>query len=321
MFKIRSPQPADYEKLKELFKDNSVLKPDFINKLVYSMQDFIPYNFRYLPSIHVAIEEKNILGYIILQSLSKPNNCWQINEVFVQDEVRNKGIGEELLRYVLSLYGGHGVEHFLAEIDSQNFPALSLFHECGFRRYTKVGFYEKEINVKEFSNVPLLDNDFIIQPQTNNDLTELEKLELSSIPPDLRPALGHSKEYFKNKKEALVLIDKKRNLIIGWTHVQKINNNCHCIELLVSPGWNHLYHQFLSVIVCDFIGAKGAYCNTPLQLTIKANDYITELCELLNKLGFVRTEVKELLVKTIWQKVKERKSKLANVGAPSIAPT
>lgn len=312
MFKIRSPQLNDFEKLE-------VLRITPLQEIVYQLQPLIPPNLRTLPSIHLAVEEKNILGYVILKCASKPNNCWQIEEVFVQDEIRNKGIGEELLRYVLSLYGSHGIEHFLAEVSSQNFPALSLFHECGFRRYAKVCFYEKEIeiNAEILHTTSLQENEFILRQQTKSDLAELEKLDLASIPADLRPALGRSKDYFKERKSSIVLIDKRRNLLIGWAEAQKTSNNNYLIELLLSPGWTHLYENFLNTIICDWITPE----TNKIQLTIKAVDYLTEFTDTLTKLGFLKSEVKELLVRTIWQKVKERKTKTAKIGLPYTAPT
>lgn len=319
MFKIRSPQLNDLLKLKDLIKGNSRLEVFYtksLNKFSCLAQPLIPHNLRYLPSIHIAVEENNILGFIILKSISKPNNCWQIDEVFVLDENRNKGIGEELVRYVLSVYGSHGVEHFFAEVDSQNFPALSLFHQCGFRRYAKVCLYKSEVDIEAIYKMPQLEKDFVIRPQLNYDLNEIEKLDLASIPPELRPALGRGKEYFKNKKNSIVLIDKSRNLIIGWAQLEKPSNNNSFIELLVSPGWTHLYEQFLNTIISLIATGKNK-----LTVTIKSIDYITELKETLIKSGYLQTEVKEFLVRTIWQKVKERKTKTAKFAVPRIAPT
>ena len=323
MFKIRTPNANDLKKLFELFRDNPAfeqINKTPANKFSCILQSLIPCSLRFLPSIHLAVDENNILGYAILRSVSKPNNSWQIDEIFVLDEIRNEGVGEELLRYVLSVYGGHGVEHFLAEISSQNTPALSLFHQCGFRRYAKVSFYQREIGtdiVGTLHEASLHGKDFILSRQTKNDLSELEKLEVSSIPPDLRPALGKSKEYFKEKKDSIVAIDKSRGLIIGWAHIQKQSEENYIIELLANPGWTHLYEQFLNTIICDYIPIQ----NNKLTLTVKAADYLTELAEVLKKSGFLPVEIKELLVRTIWQKIKERKAQTSKVGRPSIAPT
>ena len=308
MIKIRALLPYDFDKLETLHVTS-------LQKIVCSIQFLIPHNFRFFPSIHLAVEGKNILGFVILKCVSKPNNCWQIDEVFVTQEMRNKGVGEELVRYILSVYGGYGIEHFLAEVDSQNFPALSLFHQCGFRRYARHCFYEKEIG-EAIHELPLLDKDFILRQQIPNDLNEIEKLELSSIPSDLRPVLGRSKTSFSQSKNAKVLIDKTRNIIIGWADIQILSSN-HCfIELIASPGWTHLYEQFLNTSICDCTGFQ----NNTFKLTVKVVDYNTELTQILSKLGFLPTQIKELLVRTIWHKVKERKLQAARVGVPRAAP-
>ncbi|OGI13182.1 MAG: hypothetical protein A3I68_04755 [Candidatus Melainabacteria bacterium RIFCSPLOWO2_02_FULL_35_15] len=332
MFKIRSLQIDDFKRFKEIIPNKShvvAIHKLPLREFAYLIQNLIPHNLRSFPSIHIAVDENNILGYVILRSLSKPNNSWQIDEVFVPDEIRNEGVGEELLRYVLSVYGGHGVEHFLAEIDSQNTPALSLFHQCGFRRYAKVSFYEREIDTTTVETLHATTvetlhatslrhgKDFILRPQTNNDLTELEKLEISSIPPDLRPALGKSREYFRQKKDSIVVIDKSRGLIIGWGNIQKQSEENYIIELLANPGWTHLYEQFLNTIISDYIPIQ----TNKFTLTVKAIDYLTELTEVLKKAGFLPVEIKELLVRTVWQKIRERKAQTSKVGRPSIAPT
>ena len=319
MIKIRASVPSDFDKLEELLKDNplrKILHATTLQRIAHSIQFLIPHNFRFFPSIHIAVEGKNILGFVILRCVSRTNNSWQIEEIYVTDEMRNKGVGEELLRYVLSVYGGYGIEHFLAEVDSQNFPALSLFHECGFRRYARYCFNEKEI-ISNTLNCGLLEKDFILRQQLPGDITEIEKLELSSIPPDLRPALGRSKTYFSQRKNAKVLVDKTRNLIIGWADIQTISSDHSFIELLASPGWTHLYAQFLNTLICDCTGFQ----NNIFKLTVKVVDYNTELMQILSKSGFLSTEIKELLVRTIWQKVKERKLKSSRVGVPRAAPT
>ena len=55
------------------------------------------------------------------------------------------------------------------------------------------------MEIDSIKDSPKLTDDFIIRSQINNDINEIEKLELSSIPADLRPALGRSKSYFKSK--------------------------------------------------------------------------------------------------------------------------
>lgn len=320
MFKIRSLIISDFEKLKEIFKEKHYfekINSSIVNKIASLLQPLTPSSFRFLPSIHLAVEGKNILGFIVLTCLSKTNNCWQIDEVFVFDEVRNSGFGEELLRYVLSVYGSQGVEHFLAEIDPGNSPALSLFHACGFRRCAKVGFYEKEVSIEKLSESNSLENNFILRPQTKNDLTELEKIDLSSVPPDLRGALGRSKEYFKDKKNSYVLIDKSRNSIVGFFQILYNQNDNYYIELLLNPGWTHLYEQFINTIILDYLTIK----QNKLTLSIKAIDYLTDLTEVLTKLGYLRSEVKEILLRTIWQKIKEKKKKTAASPVPWAAPT
>lgn len=319
MFKIKTLRINDLKQIEGICNDKELISILRKNELLCILQPIIPYNLRTFPSAHLAIEEKNILGFILLKCSSKASNTWKIDNVFVQDNLRNEGVGEELLRYVLSVYGSYGVEHFLAEVESTNHAALSLFHRCGFRRYSKVYFYEKEIDPSKLEEtfVCLLDKEFSIRSQTYNDLTDLEKLELSSIPPDLRHAIGRSKDYFKERKNSHVLIEKNRHIIIGWFNIEKFSDEHYFIELLLSPGWTHLYTQLLSTMIFDLIANRSQ----KFKLTIKVNDYTRELTQILSDMRFSACEVRELLVRTIWQRVKGKKEKLAKVGFPYAAPT
>lgn len=319
MFKIRTLNPQDIEKLENSCDDTEALNKIKKNMFSCVLQSMIPYNLRFFPSIHFAVEEKEILGFVILQCLSKSNNAWQIEHVFVSDRYRNEGIGEELVRYVLSVYGGYGIENFIAKVDPKNSAAISLFQACGFRRFAKVFFYEKEIGTISESKINIIsfDKDFVIRPQTLNDLSELEKLALSSIPPDLRHILCRSKSYFKEKRNSFSLIHKSRNMLIGWFNIEEITQDYFSIELLMSPGWTHLYEQLLNTVIYDYIGNKS----DKVKIRVKAIDYITELAQVLNKLGFLASDVRELLVRTIWQRVREKQKKPAQIGLPSTAPT
>ena len=62
MFKIRSPRIDDFEKLKAVFKDNphiGVFHETPLQQLAIIFQNFIPYSLRSIPSIHLAVDEKN----------------------------------------------------------------------------------------------------------------------------------------------------------------------------------------------------------------------------------------------------------------------
>ena len=93
-----------------------------------------------------------------------------------------------------------------------------------------------------------------------------------------------------------------------------ISENKYLIELILSPGWTYLYEQFLNTLILDYLPEQTI-------ITVKAPDYINELTAFLKQTGYLTVETKEMLVKTVWQKVKERKTKLAKIGKPSIAPT
>lgn len=67
-----------------------------------------------------------------------------ISNVVIKEEYRNKGYGEQMLRYLMEQSRELGVENYTLEVRASNTAAISLykklgFLECGVRK----NFYEK----------------------------------------------------------------------------------------------------------------------------------------------------------------------------------
>ena len=98
MFKIRTIRPYDKSSLDRLLGENPELIDLGKDLFKSSAQFLLPHNFRFSPSYHLATDGSNVLGFVSLESASKANNSWHINQVFVDAHYRNEGIGEELLK-------------------------------------------------------------------------------------------------------------------------------------------------------------------------------------------------------------------------------
>ena len=105
----------------------------------WSVEDFEhQVNSPYSKLIGVFVENK-LVGFIntvcVVDEL-------EINNVAVLKEYRRNHLGEEMIRYVLSVYSD--VDRVLLEVRESNIPALKLYEKLGFVKYGKRKNYYKE---------------------------------------------------------------------------------------------------------------------------------------------------------------------------------
>lgn len=81
---------------------------------------------------YVGEQSGKIIGYcMVAKSFSTEfgKKCVWIEDIFVKEEFRGKGFGEELFRFVLSNYTDC---IFRLEAESENQKAIKLYEKCGF---------------------------------------------------------------------------------------------------------------------------------------------------------------------------------------------
>ncbi len=96
-----------------------------------------PENFRF-----VSLDENNITGFAALSPVSARHVYRGVAEVmiYVHEDHRGKGIGKELLSYLINKSEELGMWTLTAGIFPENIPSIELHKKLGFR---EVGYRER----------------------------------------------------------------------------------------------------------------------------------------------------------------------------------
>jgi ribosomal protein S18 acetylase RimI-like enzyme len=81
-----------------------------------------------------------VLGTILLRkrfSLAARGYHWKIHAVYVDPELRGRGLGVELVRFALGELAGWRVAEVSLKVDEDNEPAIRLYRKCGFEEKEK----------------------------------------------------------------------------------------------------------------------------------------------------------------------------------------
>lgn len=104
----------------EIYKQNNELKNEFINN---------PYT-----KVLVFVENDKIIGLIHINDIY---DRYEINNIYVLDEYRKKGIASQLMDSIIKLGKDNGIINITLEVKKDNISAIKL--------YKKYGFVEKAI--------------------------------------------------------------------------------------------------------------------------------------------------------------------------------
>ncbi|OEH92713.1 GNAT family N-acetyltransferase [Bacillus solimangrovi] len=94
--------------------------------------------------IYVAFDEDIAVGIAQLYpsfSSIKMRRTWVLNDLFVKESYRGQGIGEKLLRSVISFAKETNAKGILLETEDDNFGAQKLYKRIGFERETNYYYF------------------------------------------------------------------------------------------------------------------------------------------------------------------------------------
>jgi ribosomal protein S18 acetylase RimI-like enzyme len=297
-------------------------------------QHWVPCQFHVTPSVYVAREEGEVLGFISLHTINKSKSCWRIDNLVVHPEHRGRGIAHELLRYVFALFGGQGVSHFAAEIAGTNDGALSLFAGGGFCRSAQVTYYK--LNSEAVTEAEQQDTDVNYRMATQLHKQMLYQLHQDVLPPDLRLVLAQSSEDFAVKDSlAFTSVERNKNRLmrtrvwywIGEDPDRKVLTSAvkvtaqpgigYKLEFAVHPGWKHLTQDLVNFAV------QQLQTNMPqMPVWARVYDFHPDVHEAVKAKGFERMGDYFLLTREHWQRAKRPKraeaAALKKIGAPAM---
>lgn len=97
--------------------------------------------------IYVAEEDEKIVGFITGEILSKKEwytvQLGTINNLYVLDEYRHKGIGKQLMQTMMDSFKEKGIKTFELYAFSNNVDAIKFYEDIGFKKYNVQMLYQK----------------------------------------------------------------------------------------------------------------------------------------------------------------------------------
>lgn len=140
------------------FKDVMTIYAQGIDTGIATFETQIPnwstFDEKYIHECRIIAEvEDNVVGFAILAPVSKREVYKGVAEVsvYVDEDFHGQGIGENLLKQLISESEGEGFWTLQAGIFPENVASLKLHEKCGFRL---VGVKEKigQLNGKWYDN-------------------------------------------------------------------------------------------------------------------------------------------------------------------------
>lgn len=288
-------------------------------------QHWLPCNLHVGPSVYLAKDDGVVLGLISVDSLGKSNGCWRINQLVVHKSHRGRGIGQELLKYVLALFGGQGINHFISEIANENTAGLQLLHSCGFRKCSNSTYYQVPLDYQPPQQEDLLTKFRIAQPSDKEMLFDLHQ---SILPQDVRrifelvpddyyvPELNAdtfekmTRRLMRRKRWFWVADESERGVIPCAAKISAHSQGDFHIDIYVNQGWEHMCDDVVKFVLTTMkkSGMRGT-------IVFKVYDFQKNLIDCLEGLEFERIGGFTLMVREHWLRAKK---KMNTVSIPNL---
>jgi ribosomal protein S18 acetylase RimI-like enzyme len=90
--------------------------------------------------IHIISLEAEVIGYVALTfgfSLEFHGRTALLDELYVREAFRGRGVGREALRVVEEICRREGIDAIHLEVDRSNLMAQGLYHRAGYRDHDR----------------------------------------------------------------------------------------------------------------------------------------------------------------------------------------
>lgn len=294
--------PIEQQLLLSIFEET----PQSHNCIINFLHSFLPNGKKSITENFAAIEDKEVLSTISLKPQNRKNARWHINRLGFgkcSDETIAK-----LINYVVSKYGGEGVETFITFINDRKPELRELFiRGCNFRGGAHLNLWQGSCKNMHISNF----NAKLFSDYKKEYAPLISQLHNQMIFPQYRQSLSIAPQDFKNRfKDAVaskVLYCESSNSIEGYFLVFKRQDKLY-VELLLSEAYDKYYPEILKY--CSEYINDNAYI-----LVKKFHTSSKKLEETLESYNFVESASYAVLIKDYWAEIKQPKTSHIAVGA------
>jgi hypothetical protein len=219
------------------------------------------------------------------------------------------------------------------EVSDQNTAALSLLGSCGFRRCTRVNYYQVPIDFED-KQTPTDGDVFRLALPSDKpklfelyqDLMPLDKRRIFDFVPDdfhvaelkLESLDKLSKRLLRTRRWYWVKEQAERGVIPCAAQVTAHREGDYHLEFFVHPGWAHMAPEVVEFVLTFMkrAGMKG-------MVVTKVYDFQKEVREAVEAAGLERMGSFTLLAREHWQRAKKPKNAMLenvqlNLGRPAV---
>jgi ribosomal protein S18 acetylase RimI-like enzyme len=323
MIKIRALRPSELKQVLALLgryteqeSEYSVLqKMQQLYIPMHRLSQLLPLNLQFMPAIFVAVSRDKVLGLIWLSRDGEQPRRWKIDHLILDPETFSYDVGTQLVNYVINRYGGDGVQTFLAYVDQYYNTGLGLLKSCGFRRCCRVHYFTHQ-NPSSLKLEPIsLDG---IRESCNGDSAKLKVLYNNMLPPEARVSLEKGwRDFYRppfrvasEKMKGLffkrwVVEDVARDHLVAAVDITTGDYQDFYLNIMVSPGWEDSYRDVLTYALQQVLLITGG-----ARVHLECFEFCKRGIEVLERLGFHRDSIAEVLVKDYWIPIEDKGSRL-----------
>lgn len=281
---------------------------------------WFPNPCRDLFSVQVVEIEGQVQGMIQTSPFNRTRSTWRVDQVIVDPQGNNSGIGSQLLRFCFEAIWE--ARTWLLEVNVNDPSNLALYRQNGFQPLAQMTYWaiDSERLQALAGTQPDLPN---LLPISNADAQLLYQLDTASMPPLVRQVfdrhiLDFKSSFFRGLLEGIrqwlhetevisgYVFEPQRKAAIGYFQVQLSRNGeqPHIAQLTVHPAYTWLYPELMAQM------ARLAQEFPGQSLHLASADYQPEREAYLEEVGAKRIAHTLLMSRSVWHKLRESKSAL-----------
>lgn len=323
MIKIRALRPTELKQVLSLLSRYSDRESEYsvLQKMqqlyipLHRLSQLLPLNLQFLPAIFVAASNGKVLGLIWLSRDGRHSRRWKIDHLILDPDSFSYDVGTQLVNYVINRYGGDGVQTFLAYVDQYYDTGLGLLKSCGFRRCSRLHYFSHQ-NPTILKLQPIALEG--LRESNNSDCTKLAILYNDGLPVEARACLEKSaRDFYRplpqrcaEKIKGLffkrwVAQDMARDCLFAAIEISTINYQDFSLSVIINPGWAHAYQDVMTYAIQQILLITGNG-----KVHIDCYEFNKPGLEVIEKMGFHRHSIAEVLVKDYWIPIEDQGTRL-----------
>ena len=244
----------------------------------------------------VAIEENNIISYILATPINRRGSCWSISEpYFIGESISYSryNLLENLLRKVL-YESNINTQSFLISINTNDIQNLSIIRQSGFQPLRIIKYWNKNKNFKYNKN-EYKDN-FIWERLNEENSQQIWRFEQARESINFRSIFDRQWYDIYEKRNILtgIIKTKDNNIIAGLipSICPQYNNS---LELIRGLAWDERLNQSIPQRINNIKNAQKKYY-------IESTSEDKKLNEILKDNNWEVKEERVLLGRSIWKR-------------------